>query len=53
MRIAETLHMPIKEVVQLDVLEMQMWMEWFQLQNDKAKESMSGGKTGHRSKSSR
>lgn len=53
MRIAETLHMPIKEVMQLDVLEIRLWYEYFALQADRQKETMSHGKTGNRSKGKR
>lgn len=45
MKIAETLHKSIEEVMQLSVLEIQLWYEWFRLQAEKQKESMSGNKT--------
>lgn len=37
MRIAETLHMPVKEVMQLDVLEIELWYAWFKLQQETMK----------------
>lgn len=45
MRIAETLHMPLKDVMQLDVLEIQIWYEWFRLQQ----ETMKNGNATNRS----
>lgn len=53
MRIAETLHMSVKEVMQLDILEIRLWYEWFSLQTERQKETMNRGTTGHRSKGSR
>ena len=44
MRIAETLHMPVTEVKQLSVLEIQLWYEWFRMQQ----ETMKNGDTKHR-----
>jgi len=45
MRIAETLHMPVTEVMQLSVLEIQLWYEWFRLQQ----ETTRNGNTTNRS----
>jgi len=44
MRIAETLHMPVTEVMQLNVLEIQLWYEWFRMQQ----ETMKDGNTNNR-----
>jgi hypothetical protein len=43
MRIAETLTMPLEKVLNLSVLEINLWYAWFKLQHDKGKESMSRG----------
>jgi hypothetical protein len=50
MRIAETLHKTVEEVMQLSVLEIKLWYEWFVLQHDKNKEAMSNGKTNSRNR---
>ena len=42
MRIAETLHMPLKDVMQLDILEINIWYAWFSMQQEAMK---NGGKT--------
>mgnify|MGYP001323672050 CR=1 FL=1 len=42
MRIAETLKMPLEKVLQLSVLEIDLWYAWFGLQAKQQKESMSG-----------
>jgi hypothetical protein len=43
MRVAETLHKSIEEVIQtVSVLELRMWYEWFVLQQDKSKETIGG-----------
>jgi hypothetical protein len=48
MRIAETLHKSVEEVMQFSVLEIRLWYEWFKLQQDKQKESMSRGNANSR-----
>ena len=44
MRIAETLKMPVSEVIELNVLEIRLWYEWFRLQQ----ETMKNGTTNNR-----
>jgi hypothetical protein len=46
MRIAETLHKSVEEVMQLSVLEIKLWYEWFALQQKASKEAMSGNANG-------
>lgn len=48
MRVAETLGKSVEEVMQLSVLEIKLWYEWFVLQHQKQKEAMNSGKTGNR-----
>ena len=52
MRIAETLHKSVEEVMQLSVLEIRLWYEWFLLQQKKGEEAMSGN-TDRRNKGRR
>jgi len=53
MRIAETLHKSVEEVMQLSVLEIKLWYEWFLLQHERQKEAMSRGNTNTRNPRSR
>lgn len=54
MRIAETLGKSLKEVMELDVLEIQMWYAWFSLQHKQQQEAMkSGGKATNNHRISR
>jgi hypothetical protein len=48
MRVAETLGKSVEEVMQLSVLEIKLWYEWFKLQQDAQKETMSRGNTNSR-----
>ena len=48
MRVAETLGKSVEEVMQLSVLELQLWYEWIKLQQDASKETMSRGNTTNR-----
>jgi thiamine kinase-like enzyme len=48
MRIAEHLHKSVEEVMQLSVLEIQLWYEWFVLQHEKGKEAMTSGRANSR-----
>lgn len=50
MRIAETIHKSIEEVMQLSVLEIRLWYEWFVMKHDKEKETMNRGKANNRSR---
>lgn len=49
MRVAENLHMSIEQVMQLSVLELQLWFEWFKMQQ----ETMNSGNTNNRHKGRR
>ena len=42
MRIAVTLGKSLKEIMELDVLEINLWYAWFSLEAKKNKEAMSG-----------
>jgi len=42
MRIAETLSKSVEEVMQLSVLEIRLWYEWFVLQHERNREAMNG-----------
>ena len=54
MRIAETLHKSVEEVMQLSVLEIKLWYEWFALQHNAQKETMNrGGNINGRNKARR
>jgi len=46
MKIAETLGKSLEEVMQLSVLEIQMWNSYFKLQHDQQQKGMNHG--GHR-----
>jgi hypothetical protein len=48
MRVAETLGKSIEETMQLSVLELQMWLAWFGLQQDAQKETMKRGNANNR-----
>ena len=48
MRVAETLGKSVEETMNLSVLELKLWYEWFVLQQEKQKETMSRGNTNNR-----
>ena len=51
MRIAETLHKSVKEVMQLSVLEIRLWYEWFLLQQQQEKEAVKRATAGNNKRS--
>lgn len=52
-KIAETIGKSIEEVMQLSVLEIQIWSAYFTMKHNEAKRSMERGNTNNRSKGPR
>lgn len=50
MRIAETIGKSLEEVVQLSVVEIMLWGNWFALQAEKTRKTQNGGKTANRNR---
>lgn len=53
MRIAETLGKSLEEVVELSVVEIMLWGNWFAMQAETMRKTQDGGKTANSNRTRR